>query len=208
MSAWHLQKLQLKNLLGFQGLREQRFQPGIQVIEAPNHTGKTSLTMALLWGLTGNIPNLPRISRQSFRMSNKHAGTDAEQFCQIDLVDDAGRCMTVKRLYRGARADLDTELTLEVDSKILSGQDAQARIVEELRVKPGGLEGCGVVLQDHRLGFITGKDSYISEIISDMLGLTVLSRFVPTLEERLKEAKGLQKEITGYLEAADPLKKV
>jgi DNA repair exonuclease SbcCD ATPase subunit len=76
MSAWQLQKVQVRNLLGFQGLKERHFQPRIQVIEAPNHTGKTSLTMALLWGLTGIIPELPRINRHSFRLSNKHAGTD------------------------------------------------------------------------------------------------------------------------------------
>ena len=207
MSAWQLQKVQVKNLLGFQGLKERHFQPRIQVIEAPNHTGKTSLTMALLWGLTGIIPELPRINRHSFRLSNKHAGTDAEQFCAIELVNDLNGRMAIKRLYRGARADLDAELTVELDDTILSGQDAQMRILEELNVKPDSLEGCGVVLQDHRLGFITGKESDISDVISDMLGLTVLSRFVPTLEERLKEVKELQKEITNYLEAAYPLKK-
>lgn len=207
MSAWQLEKVQVKNLLGFQGLKEQHFQPRIQVVEAPNHTGKTSLTMALLWGLTGNIPELPRINRHSFRLSNKHAGIDAEQFCVIELVNDSGHRMAIKRLYRGARANLDTELTVELDDTMFSGQDAQTRILEELKVRPDSLEGCGVVLQDHRLGFITGKDSDISNVISDMLGLTVLSRFVPTLEERLKEAKELQKEITNYLDAADPLKK-
>jgi DNA repair exonuclease SbcCD ATPase subunit len=67
---WRLDKLVVTDLLGFQGTKEFAFQGGLQVFEAPNHSGKTSLTMALLWGLTGVVPNLARLNRQSFRLTN------------------------------------------------------------------------------------------------------------------------------------------
>lgn len=53
---WTLRSISIRDLLGFQGEEHFEFGPGIQVIEAGNHSGKSSLAMGLLWGLTGQIP--------------------------------------------------------------------------------------------------------------------------------------------------------
>jgi ABC-type branched-subunit amino acid transport system ATPase component len=203
---WRLEKVAISDVLGFQGAKEFVFQGGLQVIEAPNHTGKTSLTMALLWGLTGVIPNLPRINKQSFRLTNKHAGENAKPLISVVLLHDDGRRMALHRAYR-ARPDLDADLTVEVDDKTYTGQQAQDIIFTELGLKPGSLEGCGVVLQDHRLGLITGKESDISDVINDMLGLYTLSQLVPALETASKDANELKKEVQQYIEVADPVAK-
>lgn len=205
MSIWSLKNVKIQSLLGFQDLKEWHFGEGLQVIEAPNHTGKTSLTLALLWALSGIIPSLPRLNLKSFRLTNKHSGSEAEQFCQVELSSNDNRLLLIKRLYTGARPDVEKELSADLDGTQLTGLLAQERILSELNLKPGSLEGCGVVLQDHRLGFITGNQSDICEVINDMLGLTVLSQLVPTLDERLLESKGLQKEIAAFLSSADPL---
>lgn len=205
MSAWRLKTVTISNLLGYQGEKTFQFSEGLQVVEAPNHTGKTSLTLSVLWTLTGVIPQLARINRQSFRLTNKHSGGDSVQFCQIELTRDDQRSLVIKRVYSGPRPDWEQDLNVEMEDASLSGQQAQLRILQELRLKPGSLEGCGVVLQDHRLGFITSKDSDISDVLNDMLGLTVLSQLVPLLDERAKMAKDLHKEVSSLLETADPL---
>ena len=203
---WRLDQLVVTDLLGFQGTKEFAFQGGLQVLEAPNHSGKTSLTMALLWGLTGVVPNLARLNRQSFRLTNKHGGENANPSASIVLLQDNGKRLSIHRAYR-VRPDLEADLAVEIDDKTLAGQQAQEVIWAELGLKPQSLEGCGVVLQDHRLALITGKESDISDVINDLLGLYTLSQLVPALEEASKDAGELRKEIHHFLEAADPVAK-
>ncbi len=205
-TGWQLGRITINDLLGFQGEKDFSLQPGLQVVQAPNHTGKTSITMALLWGLTGTIPNLARINRQSFRLTNKHAGENAKPAVRIELSCQPGRRMVIQRAYR-PRPDLDADLSVEIDEKAYSGEEAQEMMFSELGAQAGSLQGCGVVLQDHRLGLITGKDSDVSDVINDMLGLYTLSQLVPTLEDASKQASDLKKEIQQYQEAADPVAK-
>ncbi|HEV2045634.1 MAG TPA: AAA family ATPase [Chthoniobacterales bacterium] len=205
--SWRLEKVSVTNLLGFQGTKEYKFSPTLQVLEAPNHTGKASLTFALLWGMTGTIPALPRINRKSFRLFNKHAGETAKSSVVVELAQGNAEKMTIQRTYSGARSDVDVELTVDLNEKNYTGQDAQNLIFDELGVKPNSLEGCGIVLQDHRLGLITGQESAISDVINDMLGLYTLSQLVPILEEKVKEANDLKKEVDAFIVAADPVAK-
>lgn len=202
MSTWYLHKVQIRNLLGFRDLREWAFDSGLHVMEAPNHTGKTSFTLALLWAITGEVPGLPRINKTSFRLFNKHAGKDAEQLCRIELKSRDDRSFIITR-YNSPGAD--KVLTVELDGVAIDERQAQEIILDELKLKPASIQGCGVVLQDYRLGFITGKEADISDVINDMLGLKLLSELSPLLKEREKEAKALCKEINAYLTAADPL---
>jgi DNA repair exonuclease SbcCD ATPase subunit len=202
--AWRLEKIVVTDILGFQGSKEFAFQDGLQVIEASNHTGKSSLTMALLWGLTGVIPNLARINRQSFRLTNKHSGESARPEVVIVLRQADGTRLRIRRAYQ-ARPKPDEDLSVDVDEKTFSGEQGQEEILAKLGLKAETLEGCGVVLQDHRLGLITGKDSDISDVINDLLGLYTLSQLVPTLETAAKEAADLKREVQNYLAAADPL---
>jgi len=204
--SWCLRNLKITDLLGFQQTVEFPFEAGLQVLEAPNHTGKTSLTMALLWGVTGLVPNLARINKHSFRLTNKHAGDNAQPSVQITLSQADGRELVIKRAYQ-ARPDIETDLSVDLDDKSFSGQQAQDLIWSELGLKPSSLEGCGVVLQDHRLGLITGKDSDVSDVINDMLGLYTLSQLVPTLDAASKEAADLRKEVQTFLTDADPVAK-
>jgi len=201
---WTLLSLKLSDLLGFQGDYTLEFGPGLQVLEASNHTGKTSIATGLLWGLTGQIPALPRLDRKSYRLSNKHAGENAQTSVVVRLKDASGRLMEIRRPYAGrTRGEDSVELT--VGDEELTGAEANARILLELGVAQSSLEGCGVVLQDHRLKLITGKDTEISEVINDMLGLEALSEVVPVLETQGTEADHLRKEIETYLSAGNPL---
>ena len=205
-TCWRLVRVEITDLLGFQGAKEFNFKPGLQVLEASNHTGKTSLTLSLLWGMTGVIPNLSRINKKSFRLTNKHAGENAKPSVSIWLKHDDGKCLHIHRLYN-SRPDPDKDLTVELEDQTAGGEPAQGLIFSELGVKAESLEGCGVVLQDHRLGLITGKESDISDVINDMLGLYTLSQLVPVLEEGKDQAVALEKEIKNHLMDADPLQK-
>jgi hypothetical protein len=203
---WCLKDLRVTDLLGFQKTVQFSFEAGLQVIEAPNHTGKTSLTMALLWGLKGVVPNLARINRQSFRLTNKHVGDNAKPFVQITLSQAEGKKLVIKRSYQ-PRPNIETDLTVDFEDQTFIGQQAQDLIWSELGLKPESLEGCGVVLQDHRLGLITGKDSDVSDVINDMLGLYTLSQLVPTLEASSREAAELRRDVETFLQGADPVAK-
>jgi len=203
---WRLERVEIRDVLGFQGTQTFDFRDGLQVIEAPNHTGKTTIALSMLWCLTGEVPALPRIHKARFRMTNRHSGENAEPRVVLQLTC-GGKRMTIERAYRKGKAKLDEDLTVDVGDDTVSGGDAQAQIFTELGVKPGSLVGCGVVLQDHRLKLITGKDSDVGDVINDMLGLYNLSRLVPVLDERSKAASGLQKEVANYLDAADPLQR-
>lgn len=66
---WFLKSVTLCNILGFRGTKFFAFQDGLQVIEADNHTGKTSLAISLIWGLTGKLPKIDRITANQFRMN-------------------------------------------------------------------------------------------------------------------------------------------
>ena len=205
-ARWRLARVTIRDILGFQGTRVFEFVDGLQVIEAGNHTGKSSLALATLWSVTGEIPSLQRIHKTRFRMTNRHAGENAEPEVVTEL-RRGDHLMTIQRAYRKGKAKLDEDLSVDVGDNSFTGADAQAQILDQLGVKTGSIEGCGVVLQDHRLKLITGKDSDVSEVINDMLGLYNLSRLVPVLDEQAKEATSLQKEVTNYLAAADPLKR-
>lgn len=204
---WTLARMKLCDLLGFQGDCSFEFTPGLQVLEAPNHTGKTSLAMGLLWGLTGVIPKLDRLNLKSFRLRNKHSGENAATGVTITLVDGGGREMVIRRLYTGRSRDVEGSVELTLGDEVLTDTEADARILAELGLKPASLEGCGVVLQDHRLKLVTGKDSEISEVVNDMLGLEALSEVVPVLEDMAGESDGLRKEIDAYLKGGDPLQR-
>jgi len=205
--AWTIEKVTVTDVLGFQGTSEFEFGPGMQVIEAPNHSGKTSLTLAVLWCLTGEIPKLPRLHLGSFRLTNKHRGDNAEPRVAVALSAQGGeRRMVVDRRYSSSRkANPDDMLSVEQDGQTLTGTDAEEMIQTALALKPASLQGCGVVLQDHRLKLITGSTKEIGDVINDMLGLYALSQLAPVLDEQHKEIKSLGKRIAEHLESADPL---
>jgi DNA repair exonuclease SbcCD ATPase subunit len=148
-SAWTIEKVTVTDVLGFQGTAAFDIGPGMQVIEAPNHSGKTSLTLALLWCLTGEIPKLPRLHLGSFRLTNKHRGDNASPRVAVVLAADGGkRRMVVDRKYSSARkVNLDEVLSVEHEGQTLTGTDAQDTIQAALALKPASLQGCGVVLQ-------------------------------------------------------------
>jgi DNA repair exonuclease SbcCD ATPase subunit len=204
---WTLALVRARDLLGFQGEVRFDFTPGLQVLEAPNHTGKTSLAMAVLWGLTGLIPKLDRLNLKSFRLWNKHAGDNATTNIVLGLVSRDGRRMEIRRRYVGRTRDVEATVEVTIGDEVLVGDEADARILDELGLSPSSLEGCGVVLQDHRLKLITGKDSEISEVVNDMLGLEALSEVVPMLEQMSNEADQLRKEIEAYLKGGNPLQR-
>ena len=203
-NSWQLESVFIRDLLGFQGEAAFQFTPGLQVLEAPNHTGKSSLALALLWGLTGEIPKLSRIDQRSFRLTNKHAGANAEPSVKISLLSSGGSRMEIRRKYLSSR-DRSGALEVSLPDLELSGEEASDRILAELGTKPATLEGCGVVLQDHRLKLVTGSEADISEVINDMLGLQVLSEVVPCLQQLAGEGDQLRKEVDEFLSGADPV---
>lgn len=204
---WRLEVIRVRDFLGFQGERTFSFPSGRCVVDAPNHTGKTSLALALLWALTGVVPSLSRINKKSFRLFNRHAGDNARTAVSLELSAGDGASMRVERAYRRGKPNLDEDLSVEVRGRSLAGEEARQALIDELGVKPGSLEGCGIVLQDHRLKLITGKDADVSDVINDMLGLYALSQLSPSLDDLRKEAQALQREVKSYREGSDPLRR-
>jgi hypothetical protein len=201
--TWQLESVSLCDLLGYQGTQDFKFSSGLQVLEAPNHTGKSSLVLSLLWGLTGELPVLSRVDNRSFRLTNKHAGANATPRIHISLLSSNGSRMEIRRKYiKGGSTDgLEVSLaTLE-----LEGDEAAQRIASELGIKSSTLQGCGVVLQEHRLKLVTGTEPEISDVINDMLGLQALSQVVPCLQKMSGEGERLKKDIAAFLLAADPV---
>lgn len=114
--------------------------------------------------------------------------------------------MEIRRPYAGRTKGAEDLVELTIADEELTGVEATARILLELGVGQSSLEGCGVVLQDHRLKLITGSSSAISEVINDMLGLEA-ERVVPMLEAQSKEAEQLRKEIDAFLSGGSPLQR-
>ena len=204
-NRWRLESITIRDMLAFQGEYRREFEPGLQVISASNHTGKTSITMATLWCITGQIPALARLNKSSFRLDNRHVGSNAEPEARL-VMTDGNQSMVINRSYR-PRPNLDEDLTVEIGDASYTGADAQEQLFETLGVKTRSIEGCGVVLQDSHLALITGKETDRNQVISDMLGLYNLSRLVPVLVDQSKEVKSFHEEVSQYLDHADPLKK-
>lgn len=76
-SSWNLISVNLTNFLGFLGSKEISFNNGLQVIHADNHAGKTSLAIGILWGMTGELPSIGRITGNQFQLKHKLAAEAA-----------------------------------------------------------------------------------------------------------------------------------
>jgi len=203
---WILGSVSVTDFLAFQGMMEITFENGLHVIDAPNHTGKTSLTLAILWCITGEIPSLSRINKGSFRLFNRHRGENHDTRVELSLrTSDGSGTMKISRKYSGRKVNLDEDLSVQLNGESMVGEDAGRTVGQQLGVATGSLEGCGVVLQDHRLKLITGKSADIGDVINDMLGLYNLSRLAPVLDEKKKQALALSREVIAVLETADPL---
>jgi len=94
-SFWYLKRVTLTNILGFKELKEFTFSEGVQVIEADNHTGKTSLAIALVWGLTGQLPKIDRITANQFKLKHKLAGDKEEAAIEIILESNDGHILAI-----------------------------------------------------------------------------------------------------------------
>lgn len=204
--TWTVEAITISDILAFQGEHTFEFSPGIQVIEAANHSGKTSLTLGLLWALTGRKPDLPRLDLRSFRLTNKHSGENANPYVHVNLSTRGGRSLRITRRFSGSWSSSgDDELTVLRDGDEYIGLDGDETITQELGLSAESLRGCGVVLQEHRLKLVTGGERELSDVINDMLGLTTLSEMVPLLQDVGKEAARTSKDIDSYLEERNPL---
>lgn len=200
-SPWYLRRVRLSKILGFADTKELIFHNGLQVIEASNHTGKTSLAIALIWGLTGQLPAIDRIATVQFRLKHKLASDNEDAEIEIQLEDFRNNQLIIRRSTKSSAKS--AKLTVLFDQETYEGTKAQEIISKQLGLKPRSLEGCCVVLQDQRLSLITGDVKKSSEVIHDILGLSTLSKLVPILNKRISE---LTKLLDLYTET-DPLKK-
>lgn len=200
-TSWFLRKVKLSNILGFSGQREIAFCDGLQVIEAHNHTGKTSLAIALLWGLTGQLPSIDRISASQFKLKNKLADDKEKAEIEILLENSKGEKLQIIRSAKSTNRN--TTLSVKMNEGAFADDDAQAILYKLLGLKPQSLEGCCIVLQDHRLSLITGDQKKSSAAIHDILGLSMLASLVPIINKKLSELKKVVKDFEG----SDPKKK-
>ena len=204
-TKWTLRRVSLRDFAGFRGEQSFDFRNGVQVVHAPNHTGKTTLAMGILWGVAGVVPELPRLDRTSFRLTNRHAGRDATPRVTVELVAGDGRTLVIRRPYaNGRRARSIVEV--EIDGRTHHGDAAEAVIAAALGVRSASLEGTGIVLQDHRLRIVT-RTADLNEVISDVLGLTTVARLVPALNDRKNEANRIARETATFLAGSDPVKR-
>lgn len=201
-----LEQIEVEDVLGFSGRATFAFAPGLTVLEAPNHTGKTSLALATLWALTGSVPRLGRVNRTSFRLTNRHAGSDAEPRVALKLVTSAGRRMRLDRSY-AARARSHERLELEVDGECCEGLQAATRLAAELGLDEASLEGIGVVLQDQRHALVAGGESELSAVLNNVLGLEVLAEVVPVLQEARRDAVRLARDVEKFTQGDDPIRR-
>lgn len=198
---WYLRNVKLSNILGFLGHKELKFIDGLHVIEANNHTGKTSFAIALLWGITGNLPSIDRISKSQFKLKNKLAADKAQAEIEIILENSNKEKFQICRSTNSNFKKF--ELTIKYNENIYTNDKAQEIISSQLGLKPQSLEGCCIVLQDQRLRLITGDLTISSEVIHDILGLSMLSKLVPIIKEGLRDLNKLVKDF----EEKDPQKK-
>ena len=199
--TWFLRTVKLSNILGFLGHTELKFGDGLQVIEAPNHTGKTSLAISLLWGLTGQLPSVERISAGQFKLKNKLASN--KEIAEVDIVleNNQNEKLLISRSTNSTANR--SHLVVKFNENVYSGDKAQETILTQLGLKPQSLEGCSIVLQDQRLSLIAGDLKKSSAVIHDILGLSVLSKLVPIIKEKLTDLNKIIKDF----EDLDPLKK-
>lgn len=199
-SFWYLKRVTLTNILGFKELKEFTFSEGVQVIEADNHTGKTSLAIALVWGLTGQLPKIDRITANQFKLKHKLAGDKEEAAIEIILESNDGHILAIHRKSKSSASKNDLSITF--DGEEFEETRAQKMIDKYLGLSPTSLEGCCVVLQEQRLSLITGDLAKSSQTIHGILGLSTLSKLVPIIKDKLA---AISKLIRSY-DNIDPLK--
>ncbi|MBS0656490.1 MAG: AAA family ATPase [Verrucomicrobia bacterium] len=190
---WSLKHVSLSKILGYYDLKEFHFQDGLQVVQADNHTGKTSFATALVWGLTGKLPDIDRIAGPQFKLKHKLAREKDEASIQITLTDSHGNELVIRR-YTASSARF-AKVSVFYNSLVYEGDQAQEFIQKQLGLKADSLEGCCVVLQDQHLSLITGDVKKKSAIIHDILGLSTLSKLIPIVTKRISELGKFIKEM-------------
>lgn len=200
-SNWNLLKVNLTNFLGFLGSKEISFSNGLQVIHADNHSGKTSLAIGILWGMTGQLPSIGRITGNQFQLKHKSAAEKDLATSSLFLNDKQGNTLSIKRTTKSGGKT--AKLVVQLNADVFEDNQAQEVIYKQIGLKHQSLEGCCVILQEQRFNFMTGDMKKNSEVIHDILGLSILSKMVPIINEKIKRLKDLIK----IYEGKDPRRK-
>lgn len=200
-SSWSLRTVNLLNFLGFLGSKEISFSNGLQFIHADNHAGKTSLAIGILWGITGELPSIGRITGNQFQLKHKLA-TEKDLASSFLLLNDKhGNTLSIKRTTKSGGKT--AKLVVQLNADVFEGTKAQEVIYNQIGLKHNSLEGCCVILQEQRFNFMTGDMKKNSDVIHDILGLSMLSKMMPILNDKIKRLKDLIK----VYEGKDPRKK-
>lgn len=200
-SSWNLRTVNLSNFLGFFGSKEISFSNGLQFIHADNHAGKTSLAIGILWGITGELPSIGRITGNQFQLKHKLAAETDLASSFLFLNDKHGNTLSIKRTTKSGGKT--AKLVVQLNADVFEGTQAQEVIYNQIGLKHNSLEGCCVILQEQRFNFMTGDMKKNSDVIHDILGLSMLSKMMPILNDKIKRLKDLIKVYEGN----DPRKK-
>lgn len=189
---WILKSARISNILGFLGSKDFVFSPGLQVLQADNHTGKTSLALALLWGLTGQLPSIGHINANQFKLKNKAAAEGAEASIIVTLTNVQGGELSLTRRLKPAK------LSVRLGETTYEDKAAQEVLYNQLGMKHSSLEGTCIILRDMRLNLLTGDLKKNSDVIHEILGLSILSKLVPILTDKISKLTKLHDNYAHY----------
>jgi len=196
--------LEIEHFRGFNSAILIPLDASAVVISGANGRGKTSLFDAIQWLVLGRIERLEQLRyRKEEHIINRYAspGSKAKVVGKMFL-DSTGELVTVSRIGDSSSSLLEIQQNCEN----IVGEKAEAWLQRKL----GGLEleedvfsreflSAGLLQQDIVREFLLANPADRHQILSSMVGISVVSEFIAKLDESTKHISGwirdLKKEL-------------
>lgn len=185
-----LEKLEIEAFRGFAARLEINLASDAILVTGPDGLGKTSLTDAITWALTGTLPQMPeRKARrdEEFVVNRYRPGAEAEVALSVR---HAG---VVTRVRRVGSSKTGSTLSLERDGRVYSGEHADHELwgifgVTSQRELDLAATGWGILRQDAMRAVLTAPAEEFQARLRDILGLGVLAEFEAAARAESKRA--------------------
>lgn len=196
---WQIRQLDVENFRGVRGLISLQLGPGMNVLGGGNGSGKTSVCHAIEWALFGKVATLTGDEfKEEDAIANRLARESKASSVRIALQCD-GRTATIARTRSRGRSSTTgaSVVTVEADGKRYERREAEAWIVESLRLEPNHFAAGVYLRQDTIAELVSGDEELRSAAIDRLLGLGQLRDLLENLQ-----VVALDREIRA-LEAAE-----
>lgn len=203
MTEARLVSVTIEGFRGFSASQTVSFDADVVLIHGDNGTGKTSITEAIAWGLTGSLPQelLDRAKgSRPIRDVIENAYSSATPRVELRFAI-AGTTIEVVRQGNSKSSNVDVRTNTSVET----GEAAVASAFgcETVADLVDALMSSALLRQDAIRAAIDVGPATLHERMASIVGLDEISRFTSAAKEAVKSARAFEREAKDRLDAAN-----